>query len=243
MKKNETLTPKSTKVGQKVSKNEKKSQTLPKKEQKPLGIVIPYYKNSEQCEICFKKLIEKIKKQLESNNNTIVLVVEDGQNSSWLNSYEDEKLKVLRNETNKGVSNARNKGIEYLMDKTNYIGFIDSDDDIADDYIEKMSNYATDNTHDILEANVNINGVFSSNIEPCKHRNSVWSYAFKTSVIGDKRFDENLQYYEDTDFMYNIVDFTKHRKVNVPTTYFYIFGRNPNSLTKMYSENKITKYR
>ncbi len=240
--KSQTLTTKTAKVNQKVTENEKKSQTLTKNEPKvPLGIVIPYYKNSEQCEICFKTLIEKIKHQL--NDNTLVLIVEDGQQSDWLNSYENEKLKVFRNKTNKGVSNARNQGIDYFMDKTNYIAFIDSDDDIADNYIEKMSNYAGDNTHDILEANVNVNGVFSSNSEPYKHRNCVWSYAFRTSAIGENRFNENLQYGEDTDFIYRVIDFSKHRKVNVPTTYFYVYGRNPNSLAKMYSENRITKSR
>lgn len=30
----------------------------------PLGIVIPYYKNSEQCEAFFKLLMEKIAKQV-----------------------------------------------------------------------------------------------------------------------------------------------------------------------------------
>ena len=32
-----------------------------------LGIVIPYYKNSEECEKAFKQLLEKLNKQLKEN--------------------------------------------------------------------------------------------------------------------------------------------------------------------------------
>ena len=49
---------------------------------KTLGICIPYYKNSEECEIRFKELMECLVPQL--TNDMILCIYEDGQFSNWL---------------------------------------------------------------------------------------------------------------------------------------------------------------
>lgn len=249
-----------SKIEKKEPKNEKISQKEPKLEQivekvdkiekmvnigkkTPLGIVIPYFENSDQARDLFKELMKKINEQLKKTDKVKVLIVEDGQESIWLNSFENKKLAILRLKENKGVSAARNCGIDYFRDKCDYVGFIDADDDIADDYLDRLGAYASDGTHELLEARANVNGTLTDNIDYNKHRNGVWGYAFKYNMLGSEKFDEHLQFNEDADFMGRVADLRKYRKVIVPTVYFYEYGRNPNSITRRYNAKIISKNR
>ena len=47
-----------------------------------LGIGIPYYKNSPECEVAFKKLMKTLESQV--GGNIYLYVYEDGQKSRWL---------------------------------------------------------------------------------------------------------------------------------------------------------------
>ena len=210
---------------------------------KPIGFIIPYYKNTEECEIYFKKLMENISKQIETTQNLLIVVIEDGQKSKWLDAYASEIIKIHRNDTNKGVSYCRNWGIDYLIDKVNYIGFIDSDDSIASDYLEIMCKYALDHTYDLLELLIYVNEQRADYTKEGQIRNAVWSYAFNTEIIGNKRFDENLQFYEDANFTHDVIDLEKQRKVCVPAIYYYYYKRNPLSLSARFAEDPNVKYR
>ena len=246
MPKKQTLTKKTPKVVEKVPKIEKKSQTLPKNDvkvvKKPLGICIPYYKNTEECELYFKQLMQKVQNQIANNDFTYVLIVEDGQNSKWLDEFESDKVHIHRNDKNKGVSYSRNYGLDYFKDRANYICFLDSDDDIADDFVTTVANYARDNTHEILETQVCCNGCMSDFQHEGHHRAAVWGYAFRMDAVGKNRFPEDLQYTEDAEFTANVIDFTKYRKINLPTVYYYYYARNPESLSVKFNKTK-NKYR
>ena len=209
---------------------------------KTLGIIIPYYKNSEECEIAFKNLMEKISSQL--TNDMILYIYEDGQYSEWLDDkkYDRPNIRHSGMKTNKGVSRARNVGIDYLIDKVNYILFIDSDDMIEDNYLQKMCEYCADNTHEIIESTFLVKDTiteFNRNFVRC----GVAGSAIQTKIIGDIRFDEKLQIGEDTKFMHEVCDLTKYRKKHAPTKYIYQLGINNNSLTMLHSRKEIEKER
>lgn len=210
---------------------------------KPIGFIIPYYKNTEKCEIYFKELMETIFKQIATTERVMIVVVEDGQTSEWLNKYKIPQIKIHRNKTNKGVSYCRNWGIDYLIDKVNYIGFIDSDDYINEDFLKTMGSYANDHTHELLEPLLYINEQRAGFTKEGQIRNAVWGYAFETKIIGNKRFDENLQYAEDAEFNHSVIDLQKQRKVCVPAIYYYYYKRNPLSLSARYAEDHNVKYR
>ena len=216
-----------------------------KLEEKPikkvtLGIVVPYYKNSEQCEISFKRLMDDLNQQL--NDDMILCVYEDGQCSDWLKEYDKPNIKRISNKQNKGVSHARNVCIDYLIDKVNYILFIDSDDVVENNYLPKMWEYCADNTHEIIESSFLVNGQLSAYL-PNVIRNGAAGSAIQTKIIGDIRFDEKLQIAEDTDFMYKVCDLTKYRKKHAPTQYIYQLGANENSLTMRFQRQEIRKER
>lgn len=207
---------------------------------KCLGIAIPYYKNSEQCEVEFKKLMQCLEPQL--TDDMLLCVYEDGQESDWLREIARENLIVFQNPKNRGVSFARNTIIDELIDKVDYILFLDSDDKVADNYLTKVHEYCADRTHEIIETTFYINGVLMD-YNPREVRSCAASSAIATKIIGEHRFKENIQIGEDTEFMNEIVDLTKYRKKYCPVEYYYQLGVNPNSLIKRYERKEIDKER
>lgn len=207
---------------------------------KCLGIAIPYYKNSEQCEVEFKKLMQCLEPQL--TDDMLLCVYEDGQESDWLREIARENLIVFQNPKNRGVSFARNTIIDELIDKVDYILFLDSDDKVADNYLTKVHEYCADRTHEIIETTFYINEVLMD-YNPKEVRSCAASSAIATKVIGEHRFKENIQIGEDTEFMNEIVDLTKYRKKYCPVEYYYQLGVNPNSLIKRYERKEIDKER
>lgn len=208
---------------------------------KTLGIIIPYYKNSEECEIAFKKLMETLEKQL--TDDMILYVYEDGQYSEWLYKYaKPDKVIYTSCDENKGVSWARNSGIDYLIDNVEYILFLDSDDMVADDYLKVMCEYCADNTHEIIESTFYVKDQPSTFL-PNVVRSGVAGSAIQTKIIDDIRFKENLQIAEDTTFMNEVCDLSKYRKKHAPTKYYYQYGINPNSLIMRYNRKEIRKER
>ena len=207
---------------------------------KTLGIAIPYYKNSEQCELAFKRLMDSLNKQL--NDDMILYIYEDGQISKWLDFYKKSNTKIEQCVENKGVAYARNKALDYLIDKVNYILFIDSDDIVEENYLEVMYNYCSDATHEIVESTFHINGT-PSGFNPKVIRSGVAGSALKTSIIGNIRFNEKLQIAEDTTFMNTVIDLSKYRKIHAPTIYIYQYGINDNSLIMRYNRKEIREER
>jgi len=203
---------------------------------KTLGICIPYYKNSEECEIEFKELMEQLEKQL--TNDMILYVYEDGQISDWLQEYKRENIIINSCKKNKGVSVARNTAIDYLIDKVDYILFIDSDDWVENNYLPKVHEYCADRTHEIVETTFYINGKLMQ-YNPIEIRSCASSSAIKTSIIGNHRFDETIQIGEDTKFMNEVVNLKEQRKRYCRADYYYQLGINPNSLIKRYERKEI----
>lgn len=207
---------------------------------KVLGISIPYYKNTDQAEVAFKKLMEKLSKQL--TDEMYLFVFEDGQYSEWLQEYQKDNLQIGGVRINKGVSYARNVMLDWLQNKVNYILFLDSDDDISDDYLQKIYEYCADNTHEIIESTFLVNGV-KAGYDYKKVRSGCAGSAIATRIIGNIRFDESLQIGEDTKFMNEVCDLSKYRKKHCDTIYNYQYGINPESLIQKYNRQEIMKER
>ena len=215
---------------------------------KVIGVAIPYYKNSEECEIEFKKLMECIAEQLINPrvaDNIVVYIYEDGQFSNWLWEYATKAPDIIKIKSvakNKGVSVARNYLLDQLIDKVEYIMFLDSDDMIDKNYLRVMYEYCADMTHEVIEPTFQENKTESKYI-PTLIRCGVAGEAIKTSIIGDTRFDEERQIAEDCDFSHTVIDLEKHRKRHAKTKYYYQLGVNPNSLTMKYKRNEIGEKR
>lgn len=215
---------------------------------KMLGIAIPYFKNSEQCEIEFKKLMENIVYQIVNPkvaDNVIICIYEDGQFSNWIWEYAKKAPDIIKIKSvakNKGVSVARNYLLNQLINEVEYILFLDSDDMVDKNFLRVMFEFCADMTHEVVEPTFQENN-FECQYRPYMVRCGVAGVAIKTSIIGNKRFDETRQIAEDCDFTHSVIDLEKHRKRHAKTKYYYQLGVNPNSLTMKYKRNEIGERR
>lgn len=97
-------------------------------------IIIPAYNAEKTITQCLESVLCQTYSKLE------VLVINDGSIDRTMQicaKYEqkDSRVKIFDQE-NRGVSAARNKGIEYAVGK--YLCFLDADDYLEDTYIERM---------------------------------------------------------------------------------------------------------
>ena len=206
---------------------------------KLMAIAIPYYKNSEECETAFKKLMETLDKQL--TDDMLLYIYEDGQFSNWLWEYAKKRPNIIKIKSvakNKGVSVARNYLLDQLIDKCEYILFLDADDMVDDDYLKVMFEYCGDMTHEIIESRFR-DYKYNYEFEREKVKSGVAGCAIMTKIIGDIRFEEDRQIGEDTRFNNEVMDLSKYRKKLAKTTYFYQLGINPNSLMMKYKRKEI----
>lgn len=99
-----------------------------------ISVIIPVYNVQKYLEKCLNSVLNQTYKNLE------ILLIDDGSTDNSGKICEEYKLKDSRikvlHKTNGGLSSARNYGIE--ASKGIYITFIDSDDDIEEDYIEYL---------------------------------------------------------------------------------------------------------
>lgn len=111
-----------------------------------ISVVIPVYNVEKYLVRCVTSV------QRQTHKNIEIILVNDGSrdNSGEICSQlaaGDDRIIVIWQE-NKGVSGARNSGIEVAGG--NYIGFVDSDDWIADDFYEHLLRLAVMNNADIV---------------------------------------------------------------------------------------------
>lgn len=112
-----------------------------------LSIIIPCYNVEKYVREC----IESVLNQKTSFKYEIILI-NDGSKDNTLNilkEYEDENNVILINQENKGLSGARNTGLQYVQGK--YLMFVDSDDRLAENAIENLLSVAYKYECDIVE--------------------------------------------------------------------------------------------
>ncbi|MGL6343088.1 MAG: glycosyltransferase family 2 protein, partial [Waterburya sp.] len=98
-----------------------------------VSVIVPAY-NSEDY---LPKALESVFNQ--TYNNLEVILIDDASSDATVkiaNSFNDKRLKIIKNQQNKGVSYSRNCGIKQAQG--NWIALLDSDDWYAPDRLEKL---------------------------------------------------------------------------------------------------------
>ncbi len=112
-----------------------------------ISVIIPVYNDEEYLHVCINSVINQTYKDLE-----IICVDDDSSDSSYeILKYfanKDSRIKILKNETNKGLGFNRNRGLEVANGK--YVSFLDSDDWISPTTLEKAFICAEKNNLDFL---------------------------------------------------------------------------------------------
>lgn len=117
---------------------------------KKVTIIIPVY----NCEIYLKECLKSVEDQTFKLENIEVILINDGSKDNSLEilkkyckKHKDWKL---IDQDNKGLSEARNIGIENST--TEYIIFLDSDDTLSNDAIEILYNKIVENDSNVVIA-------------------------------------------------------------------------------------------
>lgn len=115
-----------------------------------MSIIIPVYNAEEYLEECIQSLLN------QSFHDCEFIFINDGSTDNSKNIIDkyrenDERIKLI-NQQNKGVSEARNRGI--LNAKGKYITFVDADDYVDQFVYEKIYNLLEDNDWDVIIYNI-----------------------------------------------------------------------------------------
>lgn len=149
-----------------------------------ISIIIPVYNTN----ITFlKKCLDSIVNQTDKSFEAII--VNDGSSKKikdFFHKYESKNIRVI-NKNNTGVSDTRNVGIK--ASKYDYVTFLDSDDYLEKDAVEKINNYI--NGSDIL--------VFPCNI------------VYKNKIIKNEFYDKEEKNIDKREFILQSIEkgFTK----------------------------------
>lgn len=104
-----------------------------------VSVIVPVYGTEKYLEKCLRSILQQTLKNIE-----IICIDDASKDNSWniiekMSQY-DTRIKGIRHKKNMSQASARNTGLEAA--KGEYVSFIDSDDWIKEDFIEKLYNSA-----------------------------------------------------------------------------------------------------
>lgn len=226
--------------------------------QKLLSIIIPAY----NAEFTIQRALNSILSQQHFSEKLIeIIVVENGSTDNTgtlVNQYVQRYSCVKLLHSKKGVSHARNLGIEQSVGK--YMMFVDADDylldNILDTLIVDMNDLKSDlicyghrkfetrnlavtkeNTEFQNEALLNLKQEMLS--RPTQYM-QVWGKLISRECIGDNRFDVSLQFAEDSDFMTGIL--LNSRKIVLKRDIVYYYATDTVSTMRSFGDNIVEGY-
>lgn len=181
-----------------------------------LTIVIPYYKTQEMTDELMEKLDSQINEFVQ-----VILVYDKGQ-QSYLSNY--DWLEMLE-QPDRGLGRARNYGV--LLAKGEYITFVDSDDWVADNYIQKIYEKIDAGEFDVCEMSwTNIPGytplevILTNDNDKLPEWNwACWSRVYKRELIENIHFPDGWD--EDVPFIQRVYSKMQVRVVIPDIMYYY----------------------
>lgn len=204
-----------------------------------ISVIIPVYNGAKFLSRCLNTL------QNQTFSDWNAVFIDDGsvdESGKILDGFAkiDKRISVVHKK-NGGVSAARNDGIKHATGE--YIHFMDVDDEIDNDYYERLLTYSDD--ADIICSGFVSNSKYSSNlIYNHQHiaktlfgklfwtqaliKSFVWRYLFKTDFIkqNNLRFDTSLISQEDAVFVLQSFVFANHIIIVPNANYHYLFNNN-----------------
>lgn len=113
-------------------------------------VILPVYNVAEYMDQCLETVTEQTLRQIE------ILLIDDGSTDDslakcWEWAQKDSRITVFHRE-NDGVASARNFGV--LMARGKYLAFVDPDDWLEKDYLEKLWKVAEEADADFAECDL-----------------------------------------------------------------------------------------
>lgn len=188
-----------------------------------ISIVIPVGEATAQLEDCISSVLNQSFRDFE------LLIIEDGVDKKCHETIlsvikDDDRVSLIACDTHRGVSHARNIGINNAKGK--YIYFLDSDDIIYENTLLWLSEIAANNDCDSIIFSSDVEGISTQQIPEwvldCSKNNDkiydrfcsnvfqesgvapfIWLHFIKLDLLREHnlRFDENLAIGEDNAFI------------------------------------------
>ena len=177
-----------------------------------VSIIIPYYKTYELTESLMEILIPQLTDEVE------VFLVDDGCNEERLDKYKD-KINVIHLKENGGMSVALNTGIKKSTGK--YIGFVDSDDMVTENYVEEVLK-GVDECNDADLIYIDWKDKHTGRVEHRPNNYAQWRSLYKREII--PMFDESIRHCADVPFQEEIE--SKERTRYYIDKVLYIYNSN-----------------
>lgn len=195
-----------------------------------LSIITPYYNTYEYT----VKLAERLIPQL--TDETEWIIISDGCPMQDLDSdilsicdeYNNwNVVTILMPKNSGGASVPRNKGLDYA--KGQYIAFVDSDDMVSPNYIQKILEKTNEEWDYCYMSWETQTGKFIIKDEPPSWNCCVWNCVYKKELIGNERFKPELRIAEDYDFNKRV---RKGKRANIKDILYIYDMERPNSLCR-----------
>lgn len=218
------------------------------------SIIIPVYNVEEYLDRCLKSILN------QTYSNYEVIIVNDGSpdnSDNIIKSYEkeDKRFKGYK-KVNGGLSDARNYGLKYATG--DYLIFIDADDYIENNYLEKVNDVLERNKDiDVLkfkiklvdeggnlirmENGLNKEGVTSfDELVKLEFLEPAWSYVYKLSFWKENNFTY-LKGMIHEDFGLTPEILMKANKIYYLNSYLYNYVQRNGSIMSSNNKEKLHK--
>ena len=218
-----------------------------------ISIVIPIFNG----ELFINKSIDSVLMN-KTNYSFELILVNDGSTDNSehiIIEYEKKYPNIIRaySKENGGLSSARNYGMKYANGK--YISFLDCDDYISEDYIERMLSVAYKEDADIVKCGTrtvsfNTNKTLSIDVKPkeiingpmkekiLNYSSYAWGAVFKSSLFNNVQFPEGYWY---EDMIIRFLIFRKSNKFVNLNEIHHFRTMHDNQLTKQFKKDKTNR--
>ena len=210
-----------------------------------VSIIVPVYNCEKFIKRCMNSLANQTLRDIE------IIIINDGssdKSEDIIKTFSDDRIKYYK-QSNSGQSVARNFGIDVACGE--YIGFVDGDDWVDDNFFENLYEAAIKNEADIAVAgiirlhrtnkkyylkfsNSTITTDTNEKFRLCDvpEKSYVWNKIYKADKLKNSniRFEPN-RIFEDVVFTPEIL-LKSEKLVTVPDTYYYYWRNSGSTVTK-----------
>jgi glycosyltransferase involved in cell wall biosynthesis len=170
---------------------------IPEKDRVDLEIIIPVYNTERYIKECIDSALSQ-----ETKYSFRVVVVNDGstdRSPEIINTYLNDPRVLIINQENRGFSGARNRALEKICGR--YVTFLDSDDRLPKDAVEKLMNIAYNGNFDLVGGGYRRfgSGRFTSTVLPQTGQffGFPWGKVYRADLWKRMHFPRHY-WYEDT---------------------------------------------
>ncbi|WP_270332074.1 glycosyltransferase [Streptococcus infantarius] len=217
-----------------------------------LSVIVPVYNNENTIEDCIRSIID------QTYPYTEIIIINDGStdNSFEILKYLSNQYEniTLINSVNKGVSCARNLGLERASGK--YVAFVDGDDLLEPKMYETLIKIYNNNptmafiscgfdnkehiSNDVVPEYQAVQNNFDKLFLNNKIQGFVWNKVYKYDFVKDLRFPTDIFAHEDLLFNYYLLN--KHSDFLFVNLDFYHYRINTTGamFSKHFSVKKLT---